>query len=154
MRSVIQRVKRASVSVDNQTIAEIHHGLVVLLGIARGDESGIVSWMADKITSLRIFADDHGKMNKSVCDVGGELLVISQFTLYADVAKGRRPSFTKAASREIAEPLYNEFIRMCRQSVSVVQTGRFGADMDIQLVNWGPVTIWLDSRMKNPSHSD
>ena len=151
MRAVIQRVKRATVSVDNRIIGAIGQGLAVFLGVTHDDDHGAVCWMADKIVSLRVFSDDQGKMNKSVCDVAGGLLVVSQFTLYGDVAKGRRPSFTQAASRETAEPLYDEFVRLCRQSVSLVETGSFGTDMDVTLTNWGPVTIWLDS-LKNSTN--
>ncbi|MCL4319336.1 MAG: D-aminoacyl-tRNA deacylase [Firmicutes bacterium] len=152
MRSVIQRVKRASVCVENRVIASITQGLVVFLGVCHDDDSSRVHWMADKVTSLRIFPNEQGKMNKSVSQVAGGLLIVSQFTLYANTIKGRRPSFTEAAVRETAEPLYNEFVNVCRQSISLVETGWFGRDMDVTLVNWGPVTIWLDSDMRNPSH--
>ncbi|SMC06049.1 D-tyrosyl-tRNA(Tyr) deacylase [Sulfobacillus thermosulfidooxidans DSM 9293] len=148
MRALIQRVKRASVSVDGNITGTIDHGLLVFLGITHDDDLSTASWMAEKILSLRIFPDEQGKMNRHVSEVGGGLLVVSQFTLYADAAHGRRPSFSKAAPRAIAEPLYEEFVAICRQHIAPVATGSFGADMDVSLVNWGPVTIWLESVTK------
>ncbi|WP_053959282.1 D-aminoacyl-tRNA deacylase [Sulfobacillus thermosulfidooxidans] len=154
MRALIQRVKRASVSVDGNITGAIDHGLLVFLGITHDDDASITSWMAEKILSLRIFPDEQGKMNRHLNEVGGGLLVVSQFTLYADAAHGRRPSFSLAAPRAVAEPLYEKFVAICRQHIAPVATGSFGADMDVSLVNWGPVTIWLDSVTKPGSESE
>ncbi|AEJ41523.1 hypothetical protein TPY_3371 [Sulfobacillus acidophilus TPY] len=145
MRAVIQRVTEATCRVDGQVTGAIRQGLVVLLGVAPSDTIEVADWMADKICRLRVFSDDDGKMRYSVQDVGGSLLVISQFTLYGDIRRGNRPDFKAAAPREVAEPLYEHFIFACRQHRVTVATGVFGAHMDIQLVNSGPVTMQIDS---------
>jgi len=145
MRAVVQRVTRASVTVDGEVIGEIGNGLVVLLGIARDDSKVEAAYLVDKIAALRIFDDDEGKMNLSVKDVSGALLIISQFTLYGDVRRGLRPSWIDAAPSEIAEPLYEFFVRQAKATVDEVATGRFQAMMQVELVNDGPVTILLDS---------
>jgi D-tyrosyl-tRNA(Tyr) deacylase len=145
MRAVVQRVTRASVTVEGQVIGEIAKGLVVLVGIAREDTKVEAAYLVDKITNLRIFDDSEGKMNLSVKDVGGALLVISQFTLYGDVRRGLRPSWSDAAPPEVAEPLYDFFVRQARAAIDEVATGKFQAMMQVELVNDGPVTILLDS---------
>jgi D-tyrosyl-tRNA(Tyr) deacylase len=144
MRAVVQRVSRASVRVDGREVGSIGRGLLVLLGVARGDDSGKVSWMADKIAGLRIFADEEGKMNRDVASVGGEVLVVSQFTLYGDVSRGRRPSFVEAAPPEEAIPLYEAFVAALRDRGLRVATGEFGAMMQVELVNDGPVTLVIE----------
>ena len=145
MRAVVQRVTRASVRVEGHTIGEIRQGLVVLLGVARDDSEADVEYLAAKITALRIFDDEEGKMNLSLKDVGGGLLVISQFTLYGDVRRGLRPSWIDAAAPDKAEPLYEFFVAQVRGLLGQVATGKFGAEMQVELVNDGPVTILLDS---------
>ena len=145
MRAVVQRVTRARVTVEEKTVGEIQQGLVVLLGVARDDSETDAEYLAAKIAALRIFDDEAGRMNLSVKDVGGGMLVISQFTLYGDVRRGLRPSWIDAAAPEIAEPLYEFFIAQVRRLVNGVATGRFGAEMQVELVNDGPVTILLDS---------
>ena len=145
MRAVLQRVKRASVVVAGETIGAIQHGLLVLLGVHQTDTAEQTRWLADKIAGLRIFEDANGKMNVSVQDARGSILVVSQFTLYADCQKGRRPSFIAAAPPEIAEPLYEQFANNLRALGIPVATGKFGADMRVELVNEGPVTIVLDT---------
>ena len=146
MRAVIQRAARARVTVDGEVVGEIGNGLVVLLGIARDDTQKDADYLADKIAALRIFDDQEGKMNRSVKDIGGALLVVSQFTLYGDVRRGLRPSWIDAAAPEFAEPLYEYFVTKSRQSVSHVATGSFRRMMEVELVNDGPVTVLLDSR--------
>ncbi len=146
MRAILQRVKSASVDVDSRTIAEIGPGLLVLLGAGKEDNESDVDYLADKIKGLRIFHDDRGKMNHSIVDTGGEVLVVSQFTLYGDARKGRRPSFDKAAAPEMAESLYKRFIANIEAAAIKVSSGEFGAMMDVSLVNSGPVTILLDSK--------
>lgn len=145
MRAVVQRVSRAGVAVDQQRIAEISGGLLVLLGVEQGDDEQAADYLAEKIAGLRIFEDDAGKMNLSVLDCAGDLLVVSQFTLLADCRKGRRPGFSQAAPPEIAEPLCDYFVERLRQLGGAVQTGKFRADMAVDLINDGPVTIMLDS---------
>jgi D-aminoacyl-tRNA deacylase len=145
MRIVVQRSKQASVNVDNQCVGEISHGLVLLVGIKEGDTLSDIQYLAEKTAHLRIFEDDTGKMNLDVLQIGGEILSISQFTLYGDVRKGRRPNYMLAAAPERAEPLYHEFNERLRQYGLAVHTGIFGAMMDVFLVNDGPVTILLDS---------
>lgn len=145
MRAVVQRVTRASVKVGDETVGEIGNGLVVLVGIARDDTKVEAAYLVDKVTNLRIFDDDEGKMNVSVKDVKGGLLIVSQFTLYGDVRRGLRPSWVDAAPPEVAEPLYDFFVRQARSSVDNVATGKFQAMMQVELVNDGPVTILLDS---------
>jgi D-tyrosyl-tRNA(Tyr) deacylase len=146
MRAVVQRVTRAKVTVDGEVVGEIRNGLVVLLGIARDDTKVEAAYLVDKIAALRVFDDDQGKMNLSVKDVGGGLLIISQFTLYGDVRRGLRPSWIDAAPPEIAEPLYDFFVRQTRSAIGNVATGKFQAMMQVELVNDGPVTILLDSK--------
>jgi D-aminoacyl-tRNA deacylase len=146
MRAVVQRVTRAKVMLDGEVIGEIGNGLVVLLGIARDDTKVEAAYLVDKISALRIFDDEEGKMNLSVKDVDGGLLIISQFTLFGDVRRGLRPSWIDAAPPEIAEPLYDFFVRQARSAVADVATGKFQAMMQLELVNDGPVTILLDSR--------
>lgn len=146
MRAVIQRVSRANVTVADELIGEIGKGLVVLVGIGRDDTKVEAAYLVDKIAALRIFDDDDGKMNLSVKDVDGGLLIISQFTLYGDVRRGLRPSWIDAAPPEVAEPLYDFFVRQARAAVADVATGKFQAMMQVELVNDGPVTILLDSK--------
>ncbi len=145
MRAVIQRVSRAGVTVGNEKIADIGAGLLVLLGIEQGDDEKAADYLAEKIAGLRIFEDEAGKMNLSVLDLSGELLVVSQFTLLADCRKGRRPGFSQAALPELAEPLCGYFVDRLRRMDLPVQTGSFQADMAVDLLNDGPVTIMLDS---------
>jgi D-tyrosyl-tRNA(Tyr) deacylase len=143
---VLQRVTRASVKVEGETVGEIASGLVVLLGIARDDTEQDASYLLEKIVSLRIFEDDAGRMNLSVAETGGALLVVSQFTLYGDARRGRRPSWSEAAAPEMAEPLYEFFVNEARTLLLRVETGSFRRMMEVELVNDGPVTILLDSR--------
>jgi D-tyrosyl-tRNA(Tyr) deacylase len=145
MRVVIQRVRRARVTVGEEVVGEVGRGLLVLLGVTQGDTIEGAHWLADKTMGLRIFADDEGKMNRSVEEVGGGVLVVSQFTLYGDCAKGRRPSFIAAAPPEVAVPLYEAYVEAVRARGVPVATGRFGAMMDVELVNDGPVTLIVDS---------
>lgn len=145
MRVVLQRVTKASVKVDGETIGAIGNGFLVLLGVAETDTETVADRMADKICKLRIFEDADGKTNLSLADVGGELLVVSQFTLYADCHKGNRPSFIKAGSPARAEQLYEYFTEQCRQYVPKVEHGRFGADMKVELLNDGPFTLMLEA---------
>ena len=146
MRIVIQRVNHASVKVDGDTIGSIGKGYLLLLGVAEGDTKEMVDRYVKKLSTLRIFADEEGKMNLSITDVGGEVLVVSQFTLYADCKKGNRPSFVHAGSPDAANELYEKFIELCRERIPKVETGIFGADMKVRLENDGPFTIVLDSR--------
>lgn len=145
MRAVIQRVRYAQVSVDGTVLGKIDRGFLILLGVSGEDSREIAERMADKICRLRIFEDADGKTNCSLADVGGALLVISQFTLYADCRKGNRPSFIKAGAPEMAEALYEHFMERCRTHVDQVEKGRFGADMKVELLNDGPFTLMLDS---------
>ncbi|MCX6104879.1 MAG: D-aminoacyl-tRNA deacylase [Proteobacteria bacterium] len=145
MRAVLQRVLKAHVVVEQSEIGTIGAGWLVLLGVGTGDSLRDVSYLADKILNLRAFEDTNGKMNHSVLDNGGDILVVSQFTLYADYRKGRRPSFIGAAPPQLAEPLYDKFVERLRQSGLKVATGRFQANMMVTLVNDGPVTIIIDS---------
>jgi len=146
MRAVVQRVTRASVAVDDKTVGEIGNGLVVLVGIARDDTKLDAAYLVEKICSLRIFDDEEGKMNLSLKDVDGAMLIVSQFTLYGDVRRGLRPSWIEAAAPEVAEPLYDFFVRQARAFIDDVATGSFRAMMRVELVNDGPVTILLDSK--------
>jgi D-tyrosyl-tRNA(Tyr) deacylase len=146
VRAVIQRVNEASVTVDQQTVGAIGQGLMVLLGVAQGDTSQEAKSLAEKTAGLRIFEDDAGKMNRSVEEIGGSLLVVSQFTLLGDCRKGRRPGFTDAAPPELADQLYEEYVAALRSRGVNVATGVFRADMQVALVNDGPVTMLLDSR--------
>ena len=144
MRALIQRVSQASVTVEGRTIASIGKGLVVLLGVGHGDGEAQAAYLAEKIANLRLFEDSQGKTNLSALDVGGEAIVVSQFTLYADTAKGRRPSFIHAAQPEVAAPLVERFIGYLRGQGVPTQAGKFGAHMLVQIHNDGPVTIWLE----------
>jgi D-aminoacyl-tRNA deacylase len=146
MRSVVQRVARAAVRVDGQVVGEVGQGLLVLLGVAAGDGPDDARWMADKLAQLRIFEDQAGKMNRSVQDVGGAVLLVSQFTLLGDARKGNRPSFVEAAPPEAAAALYEEVAGLLRARSVPVATGVFRAHMEVELVNDGPVTLLLDSR--------
>lgn len=145
MRAVIQRVNRASVKIDETLHGKIAHGMLVLLGISRSDDNTDLQWLAEKAVNLRIFEDQQGKMNRSLADIDGEMLIISQFTLYGDCRKGRRPGFSSAALPEIAEPLYLQFIEEVKKRQIRVATGLFQATMEVELVNDGPVTLLLDS---------
>jgi len=145
VRVVLQRVSSASVTVAGEVVGEISKGLLLLVGFSPADDVEVLRWMADKVVGLRVFPDADGKMNRSLADVDAELLVVSQFTLYGDVNKGRRPSFVHAAHPDRAIPLYEQFVSMLETRVtSRVQTGEFGAEMDVALVNDGPVTLILD----------
>jgi D-tyrosyl-tRNA(Tyr) deacylase len=145
MRAVAQRVSEARVEVDGQVVGKIAHGLVVYLGAGKSDEAGDPSWMAEKLANLRIFEDEHGKMSRSVQDVSGSVLVVSQFTLYGDVRRGRRPSFDAAAPPDLAEQAYNQVCESLRGLGLHVSTGRFRAMMQVHAVVAGPVTILIDS---------
>ncbi len=144
MRALIQRVSKASVTVDLQTIAAIGKGVLILLGIGHGDRDEHAAFLAEKTANLRIFEDEQGKTNLSILDVKGEAIVVSQFTLYANSSKGRRPSFIEAALPEVAEPLVNRFAELLRGHGVPTQTGKFGAHMEVEIHNNGPVTIWLE----------
>ncbi len=145
MRIVLQRVARASVTVDDELVSEIESGLLLLVGVAKGDGEAEADWLAEKVAGLRVLADEDGKMNRSVRDAGGEILAVSQFTLLADTRKGERPSFVGAAPPEEASPLFDYFCEKLRVAgVASVKTGSFGAMMDVALVNDGPVTIVLE----------
>ncbi len=146
MRAVIQRVSAAKVEVENKIVGEIGRGILVLLGVSTNDERRDVEYLVDKILNLRIFEDADGKLNLSLLDVGAALLVVSQFTLYADVRKGRRPSFIEAATPEKAKEFYETFIAEARKSVSQIASGQFQAMMNVTLTNDGPVTILIDSK--------
>ncbi|MDG1189208.1 MAG: D-aminoacyl-tRNA deacylase [Flavobacteriales bacterium] len=149
MRVVIQRVSKASVSIGEEIYSQIQQGLLILLGIENNDTAEDVKWLSNKITNLRILSDENGQMNKSILDVKGQVLVVSQFTLHAKTKKGNRPSFIEAARPEIAIPLYETFIkRLSLDAQQEVQTGKFGADMQVSLCNDGPVTILIDSKNK------
>src|SRR5262245_46412189 len=145
MRAVVQRVTRASVTVDQEIVGEIGNGLAVLLGIATDDSHADADYLAQKIVALRIFDDAEGRMNRSLKDIGAAILVVSQFTLYGDVRRGLRPSWSDAAPPEVAEPLYEYFVQKCRERISSVETGSFRKMMLVELVNDGPVTLILDS---------
>src|SRR5262245_62084105 len=145
MRAIIQRVTKASVTVEGQVVGKIGHGLLVLLGIGKADEQNEAALLAEKIANMRIFPDQESRFNRSVLDINGEVLVVSQFTLYADTRRGRRPSFSDAAPPETAAPLVDAFVEALRQQGLIVATGSFGAHMRVALINDGPVTIVLDS---------
>ena len=149
MRIVIQRVQRASVTIDNQLFSEIGAGLMILVGVREGDETADMQWLAAKAANMRIFDDENGVMNRSVMDVDGEILAVSQFTLNASTKKGNRPSYIHAAGHDVASPLYESF---CAELESItgrpVKRGQFGADMKVELINDGPVTIIVDSKLK------
>lgn len=144
MRALIQRVSRASVVVERQTISSIGKGLLILLGVGHGDGEEQATFLAEKTANLRIFEDEQGKTNLSILDVQGEALVVSQFTLYANTQKGRRPSFIEAALPDVAEPLVNRFVELLREHGVPTQTGKFGTHMEVEIYNDGPVTIWLE----------
>lgn len=146
MRSVIQRVNSAQVTVEGKVIGKIGKGLLVLLGVCDEDNEKDMKWLADKIAGLRIFTDENDKMNLSLSDIGGEILIVSQFTLYGDCKKGRRPNFTAAGKPDFAEKMYNNFTEYMKAQVPNLQTGSFGADMQVLLENDGPVTLIIDSK--------
>ncbi|MEX2534681.1 MAG: D-aminoacyl-tRNA deacylase [Trueperaceae bacterium] len=145
MRALVQRVKSARVTSEGRLLGEIGTGLLVLLGVTHEDESATATKLAAKVAKLRIFADENGKMNRSLADLEGSVLAVSQFTLYGDARGGNRPSYTAAARPEQAEPLFEHFVGALREARLAVETGEFGANMAVELVNDGPVTIWLDS---------
>lgn len=149
MRALLQRVTSAKVEVDGKIIGQIRKGLLVLLGVAHGDTDVQSQFIFEKLTNLRIFEDEAGKMNLSLVDIKGELLVISQFTLYADCKKGRRPSFTDAAMPDVARDMYTKFVHKCEATGLKVEKGEFGANMEVSLCNSGPVTIMLDTNEFN-----
>jgi D-tyrosyl-tRNA(Tyr) deacylase len=144
MRTLLQRVSRAEVRVDARVTGRIARGYLLLVGFTDADDESTIAWMADKVVGLRLFPDDEGKMNRDLAEAGGALLVVSQFTLYGDARKGRRPSFVDAARPELAIPLYERFVALLRERGPAVETGEFGAMMDVELVNDGPVTLWLE----------
>ncbi|HSL98180.1 MAG TPA: D-aminoacyl-tRNA deacylase [Candidatus Deferrimicrobiaceae bacterium] len=149
MRALLQRVSRATVRVAAEDVASIGPGLVVLLGVGHGDDESGADALARRVAELRVFEDDEGRTNRSILDVGGAAIVVSQFTLYADTSRGRRPGFTNAAAPEVADRLYRRFADALRDAgVADVPTGRFGAEMAVELVNDGPFTIWLDAAAK------
>ena len=149
MKAVIQRVKYASVTVDGNKIADIQNGILLLLGVAENDSKEDINWLSKKIANLRIFNDENDVMNKSLIDINGEVIVVSQFTLQASTKKGNRPSYLKAAKPEIAIPIYQEFIHQFETEIGrKVQTGEFGADMKVELLNDGPVTSIIDTEIK------
>lgn len=145
MRAVVQRVLEANVAVDGEVIGSIGNGLLVFLGVGEGDTDADLKYIADKVTGLRVFSDENDKMNLSVTDIGGEILVISQFTLYGDCRKGRRPNFTSAMQPDTAKAMYEDFVRYVSEQGIRTECGRFGADMKVSLINDGPVTLLLDS---------
>lgn len=144
MRALVQRVRKAAVSVDDRIVGAIGPGLMILVGVKEGDTEEEAQWLAPKVANLRIFADEEGKLNRSVLDVGGEALVVSQFTLYADCRKGRRPSFVAAARPEVADPLVDKFVELMRAEGLRVETGIFQAEMVVEIHNDGPVTIIVE----------
>lgn len=146
MRAVVQRVSSSSVTVNNEIIGAINRGFMVLLGIEEHDTEKDMAYIVDKVSNLRVFEDEDGKMNRSLIDVHGELLVVSQFTLYGDCRKGRRPSFITAAKPDLAIPLYEKAVTAFKEKGIKVETGEFGAHMDVEIMNDGPVTLLLDSR--------
>lgn len=144
MRVLLQRVSSAAVAVNDRITGQIGRGYLLFVGFTHADDDSALHWMADKVTGLRLFADPDDRMNLSLADVGGALLVVSQFTLYGDAARGRRPSFVDAARPEVAVPLYERFLTLLRERGVPVETGEFGAMMQVSLVNDGPVTLWLE----------
>jgi D-tyrosyl-tRNA(Tyr) deacylase len=144
MRVLVQRVSRAEVRVGDRVTGRVGRGLLLLVGLTHADTEAELAWMADKVLGLRVFADAEGKLNLDVGEAGGAVLVVSQFTLYGDARKGRRPSFVDAARPELAEPLYERFVATLRDRGARVETGEFGAMMEVDLVNDGPVTLWLE----------
>ena len=149
MKAVLQRVSQASVTINNQKVAQIEQGLLVLVGIVEEDTQEDINWLVNKILNCRIFSDENGVMNKSIKDIDGDVIVVSQFTLHASTKKGNRPSYIKAAKPDVAIPLYESFIKTCETDLNKsIQTGEFGADMKVALVNDGPVTIIIDTKNK------
>ena len=149
MKAVIQRVSNASVTIEEKKVASINKGLLILLGIVNEDSQEDIIWLSKKIANLRVFPDENGVMNKSLIEISGEVIVVSQFTLHASTKKGNRPSYIKAAKPEVAIPLYKTFINQLEKDTNItIQTGEFGAMMDVALVNDGPVTIIIDSKNK------
>ena len=146
MRVCLQRVSRATVTVGNEICGQIATGMVVLLGVSAEDTEADIEWMTQKVLNLRFFSDKSGQMNRSIMDIEGEVLIVSQFTLFGDCRKGRRPSFVQAAAPDQAEAFYEKFINHMRSADINVETGKFRADMQVELVNDGPVTLWIDSR--------
>ncbi|HBU07368.1 MAG TPA: D-tyrosyl-tRNA(Tyr) deacylase [Candidatus Magasanikbacteria bacterium] len=146
MRVVLQRVKSSNVRVNNETVGEISHGFLILLGVGKSDEGKDADWLVEKIIKLRVFEDENGKINKDIVEVGGEILVVSQFTLYGDCQSGNRPGFTEAASPEEANKLYEYFVAKLKEKNIKIQTGQFGACMEVGLVNDGPVTLIIESK--------
>lgn len=147
MKAVIQRVSNASVTIDNNQVASINSGLLILLGIVNDDKQEDIQWLTRKIANLRIFEDENGVMNRSLIEVDGDAIVVSQFTLHASTKKGNRPSYIKAAKPDVAIPLYESFVKQLEEELNkTVQTGQFGADMKVELLNDGPVTIIIDSK--------
>jgi D-tyrosyl-tRNA(Tyr) deacylase len=144
VRVLLQRVSRAEVRVDGRSTGKIGRGFLLLVGVTHTDTEAHAAWMAEKVAGLRLFGDAEGKMNLALADVGGAVLVVSQFTLYGNAEKGRRPSFIDAARPELAQPLYERFVALLREQKLTVETGEFGAMMDVELVNDGPVTLWLE----------
>ena len=144
MRVLLQRVSRAEVRVDGRAVGRVGRGFLLLVGVTHADTDSEAEWMADKVAGLRLFGDAEAKMNLALADVGGGVLAVSQFTLYGDAVKGRRPSFVDAARPEQARPLYERFVELLRARGLVVETGEFGAMMEVELVNDGPVTLWLE----------
>jgi D-tyrosyl-tRNA(Tyr) deacylase len=150
MKAVIQRVSKASVTIEGKKVASINDGLLILLGIINKDCQEDISWLSNKISNLRIFGDDEGVMNKSILDIDGDAIVVSQFTLHASTKKGNRPSYIKAAKPDIAIPLYEQFVTKLENDLGKkIQTGEFGADMKVELLNDGPVTIIIDTKQKD-----
>lgn len=145
MRMLIQRVAKASVTVEGKVLGKIGQGLLVFFGVAKDDREESIRWLANKLVGLRVFSDEEGKMNKSVSDIGGGILIISQFTLYANCLKGKRPGFFDSAPPEIAEKIYQKFIREVRGLHPIVEEGEFGGDMKVELLNDGPVTLIIDA---------
>lgn len=145
MRALVQCVRHAAVEIDGRVHGEIDAGYLVFLGITHTDTEAQSDYLADKVCKLRVFEDENGKMNRSLADVGGALLVVSQFTLYGNCKKGNRPSFIEAARPDVAIPLYEAFLARCREGKLTVQSGEFGADMQVSLINDGPVTLWMDT---------
>ena len=149
MKVVVQRVSKANVTIDGTKVASIDNGLLILLGVVNEDESEDIKWLSNKLVNLRVFGDDKGVMNNSVKEVNGDIIVVSQFTLHASTKKGNRPSYIKAAKPEIAIPLYKSFLKQLESDLGKpVQTGEFGADMKVELINDGPVTIIMDTQDK------
>ena len=150
MKAVVQKVKNAKVKIEGQTVSEIEKGLLVLLAVSQTDDFSIIKWMANKIVNLRVFPDDEGKMNRSVLDMNGEIMMISNFTVYGDVHKGFRPNFMKSAPAEVSEPIYSQLLSYLRENYPLkIADGKFGALMEIELVNDGPVTVIIEKEKDN-----